>query len=71
MPSKKNKKHKFSIRKLIYNDKYLIVISIIAAVIIWVATSISLSPETRKSVTVPVTVDFSRHSCRAAGHSVF
>ena len=59
MPSKKNKKHKFSIRKLIYNDKYLIVISIIAAVIIWVATSISLSPETRKSVTVPVTVDFS------------
>lgn len=61
MPSKKNKrrKGKFSLRKLIYNDKYLIVLSIIAAVVIWVATSINLSPETTKSVTVPVTVDFS------------
>lgn len=59
MPSKKKRKHKFSIRKLIYNDKYLIVLSIIAAVIIWIATSINLSPETTKSVTVPVTVDFS------------
>lgn len=57
MPSNKRKR-KFSLRKLIYNDKYLIVISVIAAVVIWVATSISLSPETSKTVTVPVTVDF-------------
>lgn len=59
MPSDKKRKHKFSIRKLIYNDKYLIIISVVAAVIIWVATSINLSPATTKSVTVPVTVDFS------------
>lgn len=61
MPSenKKRRKSKFSLRKLIYNDKYLIVISIIAAIVIWIATSINLSPETTKSVTVPVTVDFS------------
>ena len=59
MPSSKNgKKKKFSIRKLIYNDKYLIVISVLAAVAIWVATSINLSPETTKTITVPVTVDF-------------
>ncbi len=60
MPSgnKKKRKSKFSLRKLIYNDKYLIVLSVIAAVVIWVATSINLSPETTKTVTVPVTVDF-------------
>ena len=40
----KNKKKKFSLKKLIYNDKYLIVFSIIAAVIVWVSTSMSLSP---------------------------
>ena len=55
----KNKKKKFSLKKLIYNDKYLIVFSIIAAVIVWVSTSMSLSPETTKTITVAVNVDFS------------
>ena len=53
------KKKKFSIRKLIYNDKYLIICSIIAAIVIWVLTSMNLSPETTKRITVPVSVDFS------------
>lgn len=57
MPSG-NKKRKFSIKKLIYNDKYLIILSIVAALIIWIATSISLSPETTKTITVPITIDF-------------
>lgn len=55
--AKKNKK--FSIRKLVYNDKYLIICSIIAAIVIWVLTSMNLSPETTKRITVPVSVDFS------------
>lgn len=58
MPNEK-KKHKFSLRKLVYNDRYLIACSIIAAVIIWIATSMNLSPETTKKITVPVSVDFS------------
>lgn len=53
------KKKKFSIRKLIYNDKYLIICSIIAAIVIWILTSMNLSPETTKRITVPVSVDFS------------
>lgn len=53
------KKSNFSIRKLIYNDKYLIVCSIIAAIIIWIATSMNLSPLTTKRITVPVSIDFS------------
>lgn len=53
------KKHKeFTLRKLVYNDKYLIFISIVAAVIIWVVTSMNLSPETTKTITVPVAVNF-------------
>ncbi len=56
--SGKNKKS-FSVRKLIYNDKYLIAFSVVLAVVIWVATSVNLSPETTKKITVPVTVDFS------------
>lgn len=57
--SNQEKQKKFSIRKLIYNDKYLIIISVLAAICIWIATSMNLSPETTKTITVPVTVDFS------------
>lgn len=59
MKNKDNKKKKFSIRKLVYNDRYLIVCSIVAAIVIWVLTSMNLSPETTKHITVPVSVDFS------------
>lgn len=53
-----NKKRNFSLRKLIYNDKYLIVCSILLAIVIWVATSMNLSPETTKKIAVPITIDF-------------
>ncbi|MDE5605611.1 MAG: hypothetical protein K2I73_08520 [Eubacterium sp.] len=53
------KKRKFSFRKLVYNDRYLIACSIIAAIVIWVATSMNLSPNTTKTITVPVKIDFS------------
>ena len=71
MAQKKNKKNKFSLRKLIYNDKYLIVISIVLAVVIWVATSMNLSPETTKTITVPVTVDFSDSAAEQLGIKCF
>ncbi len=53
------KKKKISIRKLIYNDKYLIVCSIIAAIIIWVTVALNLSPMTTKKIKVPVDINFS------------
>ena len=62
----KNNK-KFSFRKLIYNDKYLIVFSIVAAIIIWVSTSMSLSPETTKTISVPLNVDFSNSAADQLG----
>lgn len=71
MAEKKNKKRKFSIRKLIYNDKYLIIISIILAVIIWIVTSMNLSPETTKTITVSVPVDFSDSAAQQLGIKCF
>ncbi len=51
------KKKEFTLRKLVFNDKYLIISSIILAVIIWIATSMNLSPLTTKTLTVPLNVD--------------
>lgn len=63
----KEKNKKFSLRKLFYNDKYLIVFSIIAAVVVWISTSMSLSPETTKTVTVPLNIDFSDSAAAQLG----
>lgn len=67
----KKKKSKFSLRKLIYNDKYLIIISIVLSLVVWIATSINLSPETTKTITVPVTVDFSGSAAEQLGLKCF
>ena len=55
----KKKKSNFSIRRLVYNDKSLIICSIIAAIVIWVLSSMNLSPDTTKKINVPVSIDFS------------
>lgn len=73
-PAKKKKAkktHRFSIRKLIYNDKYLILCSVFAAVVIWVLVSMNLSPETTKTVSVPLTVDFTGTVAEQLGISYF
>lgn len=59
MSEQKKPKKRFSLRKLIYNDKNLIIISLLAAVCIWIATSMNLSPETTKNISVPLKIDFS------------
>lgn len=64
---KSNEKKKFSLRKLFYNDKYLIVFSIVAAVIIWISTSMSFSPETTKTISVPLNIDFSDSAAAQLG----
>lgn len=68
MPKKEKKSRKnFSLRKLIYNDKYLIIISVVLAVVIWVATSINLSPETSKTINVALAADFSDSAAEQLG----
>lgn len=65
------KKSRLSLRKLIYNDKYLIIISILLSLVVWIVTSINLSPETTKTITVPVTVDFSGTAADQLGLKCF
>lgn len=67
----KKKKSGFSFRKLIYNDKYLIIMSVILSIVVWIVTSINLSPETTKTITVPVTVDFSGTAADQLGLKCF
>lgn len=67
----KKKKSKISLRKLIYNDKYLIIMSILLSLVVWIVTSINLSPETTKTITVPVTVDFSDTAADQLGLKCF
>jgi YbbR domain-containing protein len=61
------KKSSFSLRKLIYNDKYLIIFSIFSAIVLWLLASINLSPEVTKTVTVPLNVDFSNSAAAQLG----
>lgn len=67
----KKKKSRFSLRKLIYNDKYLIIISLLLAITLWCATSMNLSPQTTKTITVPVSVDFSDTAAAQLGLKSF
>lgn len=65
--ARKKKKSRFSIRKLIYNDKYLIIFSILCALVIWIGTAMSLSPETTKTISVSVAADFSESAAAQLG----
>lgn len=64
-------KSSFSIRKLIYNDKYLIIISVVLAIVIWIVTSMNLSPETTKTISVPVSVDLTGTAAEQLGIKCF
>ncbi len=51
------KKKNFSIKRLIYNDKYLIIISLVLAVIIWGATSLNIGTDESKTIRVSVPIE--------------
>lgn len=67
----KKKKSAFSLKKLIYNDKYLIMISVVLSLVVWITTSMNLSPETTKTITVPVSVDFKGTAAEQLGLKCF
>ncbi|MBR3150297.1 MAG: hypothetical protein IKF64_09005 [Eubacterium sp.] len=50
------KKSGFSIRKLVFNDKYLIILSLLLAVIVWIVTSLNIGTEENKIVKVSVPI---------------
>lgn len=50
--AKNKKQSKFSLRRLIYNDKYLIIVSLILAVVIWVVASINIGTDETKTIKI-------------------
>ena len=57
MEKKKNKSN-FSLKRLIYNDKYLIIFSLLLAVLIWIIASINIGTDEVKTIklNVPITL---------------
>ena len=46
------KKHNFSLRRLIYNDKYLIIFSLVIAIFVWIFASINIGTDETKIIKV-------------------
>ena len=51
-----NKKIKQRLKKLIFNDRYLVIVSILLAIIVWVVTSINIGDVESKTITLSVPV---------------
>lgn len=51
-----NKKSKFSFSSLIYNDRYLVILSIFLAIVVWIATSLSVGTDETKTIKVDVPI---------------
>lgn len=46
----------FSLRRLIYNDKYLIIFSLVLAILVWISTSLSIGTDELKTISVNVPI---------------
>lgn len=55
--STEKKKKQFSFSKIIYNDKYLLILSIILAVLVWIASSISVGANESRNVKCSVPIE--------------
>lgn len=54
-----NKKKGISLRKLIYNDKYLIGLALVLAVLIWIFTSLSIGTAETKTIKLHMPIELS------------
>lgn len=70
---KKNedKKKHFSLRTIIYNDKYLLVFSLILAVVVWTATSLSVGADETKTIKVNVPISLGDEVSEQLGMQYF
>ncbi|MBE6720816.1 MAG: hypothetical protein E7571_09245, partial [Ruminococcaceae bacterium] len=52
----KNKRTGFDFRRLIFNDKYLIITSLLLAVLIWIVTSLNIGTSENKTLRIDVPI---------------
>ena len=57
--SNKKEKKKFSFSDLIYNDKYLVVLSIFLAFIVWIGSSLSVGADDTKTIKITAPIELS------------
>ena len=57
--SNDKKKKRFSFSDLVYNDKYLIVLSIFLAVVVWIGSSLSVGSDDTKTIKVNAPIELS------------
>ena len=56
-----------SIKKLIYNDKYLIIVALILAVLVWTVTSLNIGTDETKTITVEVPIELTDELSQQVG----
>lgn len=54
--SKQKKKINFSLKRLINNDKYLIIVSLVLAVIVWTVTSLNIGADQERTINIQVPI---------------
>uniref|UniRef100_UPI0015BB5228 hypothetical protein n=1 Tax=uncultured Eubacterium sp. TaxID=165185 RepID=UPI0015BB5228 len=57
--SNDKKKKRFSFSDLVYNDKYLIVLSIFLSVVVWIGSSLSVGTDDTKTIKVNAPIELS------------
>ena len=71
MKMKINFKNNFSLRKLFFNNKFVIVFSLIAAIVLWTSITIVEAPDTEYTIqNVPVTIKIEDTAASAMGLDV-
>ena len=56
MEKSKQKKSNFSLKRLISNDKYLIIVSLVLAVIVWTITSLNIGADQERTINIQVPI---------------
>ena len=54
-----DRKEKFSLRKIISNDKYLIIVSILLALLVWTVTSLNIGTDETRTISLEVPIKLS------------
>lgn len=67
---KENKKH-FSLSSLIYNDKYLIILSLFLAVLVWIGSSLSVGTDENRTIKANIPVSLSDKMSEQLGMEYF
>ena len=65
--AKENSKKSFSLRRLIFNDRYLIITSLILAFVVWVGASLSLGETQSRDLTINTSISLNSKQAKRLG----